>query len=133
MIAVQNAVSPAQIPVTLAVLIFGQNLGAAVTVVIATVIFTQGLVHLVPEYAPSVSPTSVLAAGGSGPAVRALVPKGSPELPGVLRGFSESFDRIFYLLAGLAVLAFAFSWGMGWKDVRTKPAEDDGKKKTEEA
>lgn len=119
-IAVQNALPAHQIPVGLAFLVFCQNMSGAISVVVATTIFTQSVLSDIVRYAPSVSPDAALAAGGGSGAVRALVPPGSPELEGVLLTFSNGIDRIFYMLAGLAVAGFVFAWGMGWKDVRKK-------------
>lgn len=121
MISVQNALPPAQIPLSFALLIFCQNFGAAVAVVVATAIFSQSLVSDIAKYAPSVSPQAVLAAGSGASAVRALVPPGSPELEGVLLSYANSFDKVFYLLVAFACVSFLFSLGMGWKDVSKKP------------
>jgi hypothetical protein len=129
MIAVQNAVAPHQIPISLGFLIFVQNIGSAVFFVLATTIFTQTLVKEIPVLAPSVSVKAALAAGGGAQAVRGLLPAGSPELPGLLSAYSISIRNIFYLLCGLTAIQFCFAWGMGWKDVRknkpaSKPIED---------
>jgi hypothetical protein len=118
MIAMQNALPANDIPVGLAFLIFCQNFSASIYVVIATTIFTQSLTSGVKKYVPSVEPKAVIAAGGDASAVRKLVPPGSPELAGLLKAYSNSIDRVFYLLAGTAVLGVAFACGIGWKDVR---------------
>jgi hypothetical protein len=120
-IAAQNAVSPSQYPIALAMLIFFQNLGTAITIVIANTIFAQTLTSTVPRYAPSISPHAALEAGSGAGAVRALVPAGHQEhLDGVLRAYSESLRNIFYFITGIACLAAFVSLGMGWKDVRNK-------------
>jgi hypothetical protein len=68
-----------------------------------------------------VSPQAALDAGSGAGAVRALVPTGhEEEIHGVLKAYSESLRNVFYLLTGIACLAFAVSLGMGWKDVRHK-------------
>ncbi|KAI4650350.1 hypothetical protein J4E93_002706 [Alternaria ventricosa] len=122
-IAVQNAVSPAQYPVALASVVFFQNLSTSIAVVIANTIFTQTLRSAVTRYAPTISPQAAVDAGSSASAVRALVPPG--ELDGVLRAYSESLRDVFYFLVGIACLATLASLGMGWKDIRNKRSKTD--------
>lgn len=131
MVAIQNALRPDQIPVSIAFLIFAQSFTGAISVVIATTIFTQSLTTGLGKYAPSVSAQDALAAGGGAQAIRALVPEGSNELDGVLRAYSNSVDHVFYLLVGFAILSFTFSWGMGWKDIRKKKDAPKADEKTE--
>ncbi|ETS86472.1 hypothetical protein PFICI_00300 [Pestalotiopsis fici W106-1] len=126
LVATQNALRADQVAVSIALLIFCQNIGGAISIVVANTIFTQSLLEDLPLLAPSVSPAAALAAGSSASGVRALLPPGSPELPGLLLAYSYGVDKVFYLLAGFAVATFGFAWGMGWKDVRKKGEE--GKK-----
>ncbi|RAQ98940.1 sterol glucosyltransferase [Stemphylium lycopersici] len=124
-IATQNAVLPAQYPIALACLIFFQNLGTSIAIVIANTIFSQTLTSVIPRYAPSVSPQAALDAGSGADAVRSLIPAVSKnELAGVLRAYSESLRDVFYFLVGVAALAAFVSLGMGWKDVRSKKHEE---------
>lgn len=110
----------------MAILIFAQNFSGAVFLVIATTIFSQSLSTDIPILAPSVSPEDASAAGGSASAVRALLPPGSPELPGLLLAYSNGIDKVFYLTAACGVVGFIASWGMGWKDTRKKKAASNG-------
>ncbi|KAF2259733.1 efflux pump protein [Lojkania enalia] len=123
MIAVQTLLPATQIPISLALLIFSNNLFGAIAVVICTTIFTQSLASNLEKYAPSVPVQAALDAGGSPDAIRALVPEGSEELGSVLTAVSESVNNVFYYLVGLSCLAFAFSWGLGWGNVRKKEGE----------
>lgn len=119
--ALQNAVTPAQIPVGISLLIFFQNFGVAIAIVISNILFAQTLTSTIPRYAPSVTPQAALDAGSGAAAVRALVPAGQEEqLAGVLRAYSESLRNVFYFLVGTAVITTVVSFGMGWKDVRKK-------------
>jgi hypothetical protein len=120
LIAVQNAVLPTQVPVAMALMIFSQNFGAAIAIVISNTIFTQTLIKLVPRYAPSVSAKAALEAGSGAGAVRHLVKGHEDELMGVLNAYSEGFRNIFYFLVGISILAVGASLGMGWVDVRKK-------------
>ncbi|KAJ4346149.1 hypothetical protein N0V95_005652 [Ascochyta clinopodiicola] len=120
-VAVQNAVKPAQIPIAMAVLIFFQNFSTSVAGVISNTIFAQTLTARITQYAPLVSPSEALKSGSGASTVRALVPAGhEDELDGVLKAYSDSLQNVFYFLVGLAVLATLVSFGMGWKDVRRK-------------
>ncbi|KAI2641357.1 putative MFS multidrug transporter [Hypomontagnella submonticulosa] len=119
-IAIQNNLPPAQGALGIAFLIFCQNFSAAVFSVVGNTIFTQTLLKQISILAPSVDPTSALAAGGSAEAVRALVPLGSPELDGVILSFSDAFDTVCYFLIACASLSFVAAWGMGWVDLRKK-------------
>jgi hypothetical protein len=112
----------------MAYLIFLQNLGGAVVVVLSDVIFAQTLTKRVPQYAPSVSPQAVLDAGSGAEAVRALVEGHLEDLDGILRAYSEGLRNIFYFLIGISVVSVFVCLGMGWVDVRkkseTKAVED---------
>ncbi|KAJ5625559.1 hypothetical protein N7510_001868 [Penicillium lagena] len=121
MVAVQNALPPAQVSVAMSVLIFAQTLSGAVFLTFANVIFDNGLRTLVPQYAPSVDPEALIAAGASG--IRNVV--AGNNLAGVLRAYCNSIDHVFYMAAALGVGIFASSWGMGWKDVRKKKPTGD--------
>jgi hypothetical protein len=129
LIAVQTASSPAQLPVAMALLIFLQNFGTAIGVVLSNTIFAQTLTKVIPQYAPSVSPQAALDAGSGAGAVRHLVQGHEEDLYGLLLAFSESLRNIFYFLVGLSCVALVASLGMGWVDVRKKP---DEKKVTED-
>jgi hypothetical protein len=106
--------------VAMAFLIFLQNLGTSIIIVLSNTIFTQTLTRAIREYAPSVPPQAALAAGSDPRAVRALVAAYEDELEGVLLAYSEGLRNIFYLLVGMSIVAVLLSLGMGWVDVRKK-------------
>ncbi|KAI0104436.1 putative MFS multidrug transporter [Daldinia grandis] len=115
-LAVQNTLPPAQISVAMALLMFSQNFGGALFLSFAETIFSNSLKTLIPEYAPSVDPEAIINAGATG--FRTVI---SPtEIANVLVAYSKSVDRVFYMTAGMSVLCFVFSWGIGWKDIRKK-------------
>lgn len=120
LIAIQNAVQPSQMSVGMAILIFSQNFGASIAMVISNTIFAQSLTKLVPQYAPSVSHQAALEAGSGAGAVRKLADGHEDELSGILLAYSKSFDRIFYFLVALSCMSVVVSFGMGWVDVRKK-------------
>ncbi|KAH7089111.1 efflux pump protein [Paraphoma chrysanthemicola] len=130
LIAVQNAVSPAQVPIAMSFLIFFQNLGTSIGIVIANTIFAQNLSKAASRYAPSVSSHAALNAGSGAGAVRALVAGHEEELGGLLRAYSESLRNVFFFLVALSGVAVLASLGMGWVDVRKKDEKYMGAEET---
>ncbi|KAF1999368.1 efflux pump protein [Amniculicola lignicola CBS 123094] len=130
-IAIQNALLPSQIPVGIAFAVFVQFLAGAISIVIATAIFTQSLVDGIAEYAPSVSTEAALAAGGGAKAVRDLVPGGGAELAGLFKAYAISIDRVFYMLAAFGVVMIFFAFGTGWVDIREKKGDVKIEEKTD--
>ncbi|MCJ1399411.1 hypothetical protein MMC11_002613 [Xylographa trunciseda] len=115
-IAVQNTLPPMQIPTATALVFFSQNFVGALYLTLSDTIFTNSLVTLIPQYAPSVNPQSIINAGATG--FRTLI--NGEELANVLVAYATSIDRVFYLTAGAAVVCFTFGWFLGWKDIRKK-------------
>ncbi|KAK9349974.1 putative MFS general substrate transporter [Lipomyces doorenjongii] len=115
-LAVQRTVTPAQISIATSLVMFCSTLGGAVFLTLANTIFDNSLKSELPNYAPSVNATEVIAAGATG--FRDVVTKS--QLPGVLKAYGISVDRVFYLTAGAGFACFCFAWGMGWKDLRKK-------------
>lgn len=98
----------------MSILVFCQTFGGAVFLSVAQLIFSQGLISGLEEYAPTINPEIVIKAGAT--AVRSVV---SPaDLPAVLRAYMVGIDRVFYLGTGAAGAIFLFSWGMGWRSIK---------------
>lgn len=114
MVAVQNTLAPAQIPVAMSLIMFSQTFGGALFLSFADTIFTNSLRSLVSKDAPGIDAQSVVNAGAY--SFRQAVPKES--IAGVLKAYAKSIDGVFYMCTALAVMCFVFSWGMGWKDIR---------------
>ncbi|GAQ45157.1 hypothetical protein AtubIFM55763_006611 [Aspergillus tubingensis] len=129
MVAIQNAVTPAQISPAMAILTFSQTFGGSIFLAVAEVLLTAGLRKKIPEYAPSVNPETVISAGATG--FRDVVP--AKDLLSVLVAYSKAIDEVFYLCAALCVVQFFFVWGMGWKNVRKGKQEQEKKKSGGEA
>ncbi|KAI9667450.1 MAG: hypothetical protein M1821_000266 [Bathelium mastoideum] len=115
-IAVQNTLPPAQIPVAMALVMFSQSFGGALFLSFCDTIFTNSLKTLVPKYAPSVDPEVIINAGATG--FRTVISK--VQQTGVLVAYSKVVDRVFYFTTGLAAASFAFCWFMGFNDIRKK-------------
>ena len=107
----------------MAFLIFFQNFGVSIGIVISNTIFAQTLTKVIQRYAPSVSPQAALDAGSGAGAVRDLVAGHEEELNGVLLAYSESLRNIFYFLVGMSCAAVVMSLGIGWVDVRKQKEE----------
>ncbi|KAF7590250.1 hypothetical protein BBP40_003134 [Aspergillus hancockii] len=128
MIAIQNAVIADEVSTAMAIMTCAQTLGGAVFLAVAEVIFAQALRTKLPQYAPTVTPETVIAAGATG--FRDVV--AAQDLPGVLDAYSKSVDQVFYLNIGLSVAQFVFAWGVGFKNVKKEKekggqsAVDDG-------
>ncbi|KAE8153599.1 major facilitator superfamily domain-containing protein [Aspergillus avenaceus] len=115
-IAVQNALPPPQIPIATALVMFSQTLAGALFLSFSDTIFTNSLSTLIPAYAPSVNPRTVIHAGATG--FRSYVSE--QQLAGVVLAYAKSVDRVFYLTTGTACACFFFSCFMGWKDIRPR-------------
>jgi hypothetical protein len=113
-IAIQNSLSPKQVPVAMALAIFSQTLGSSIFLSLAQTIFTNGLVSNLATSAPGVNPRTIINAGASG--IRAAV--SHAQLPGVLLAYNKAINETFYLAAGASVAIFTFAWGMGWKSIK---------------
>lgn len=100
----------------MAILMFSGSFGGALFLSLSDTIFTNSLKTLIPEYAPSVDPQSVIIAGATG--FRAIL--GGADLANVLLAYAKSVDRVYYLITGATVACFVFSWAIGWKDIRAK-------------
>jgi len=114
LVAVQNHVTPPEIPVAMSVLIFFQTLGSSLFLSFAQTTFTNGLMNALPHFAPGVDVQLVVNAGASN--FRSVV---SPALlPGVILAYNQAVAHVFYLATGAIMAGFAFSWGLGWKSVK---------------
>jgi hypothetical protein len=117
-LAVQNSLLPSEIPIAMALLMFSQTFAGSLFLTFAATIFTNSLKTLIPEYAPEVDAQALITAGATG--FRSLI--SGTELAQVLIAYAKSVDRVFYLITGGAFGCFAFSWAMGWKDIRKRKA-----------
>lgn len=116
------------VAISMSLLIFCQNLAGSIAVVVATTIFTQSLLAELPVLAPSVSLEAVVRSGTGADAVRGLLPAGSPELDGLLRAYSNAFDKTFYVVAGFGVASIGFALFMARGDgpkKKSKTAKDE--------
>ncbi|UNI18075.1 hypothetical protein JDV02_004369 [Purpureocillium takamizusanense] len=129
-IAIPHATTPALVPTAMSMSIFCQYMGGAVFLSLANVIFSSSLRSELPIEAPGVDPRLIIEAGAY--AVRDV---GIPAdlLPGVLRAYCTSVNRVFYLSSAVSVLLFVTACCSGWVDTRKKSeAATDGDETSEE-
>lgn len=103
----------------IAFVMFSQALGPTVVLTLCNLIFESSLRGQITRYAPKANATAIIDAGATG--FRSVVPPA--DLPGVLVAYSNSIDRVFYLVAALAAACGVVLWGMGWHDLRKKEGD----------
>ena len=119
LVAIQNTLAPAQIPMAMSLIMFSQNFGGALFLGFSDTILTNSLRSLLKKDAPDVDIDAAVRAGAY--RLRKVVPPAS--LPNVLKAYAGSVDRVFYMSAALAVGCFVVSWAMGWVDIRKDGSE----------
>ncbi len=119
-LAVQNSVSKEEVSVATALVVFSQNLGGAVFLCIAEVIFSTQLRHFLSIDAHGADAAAVIAAGASAADVRGAVP--AELLPAVRLAYSDAFNHVMYLATGSACGVFLFATAMGWVRIDTQKA-----------
>lgn len=123
-VACQNVLPPAQIPVGMAVITFAQQFGGGLFLAFGQLVFSHGLVEGLEKFAPSVDAQEVIRAGAT--AVRDVVAKA--DLRDVLEAYNLGVSQCFYLAAGCSAVTVFAAFGMGFGTVK-KAGEKKGKKK----
>ena len=105
----------------MAIVIFCQGMGGAVFLIVANAVFSNSLRRLLRPQSSQIgiAPNAVVDAGARG--LRELIPNGE-RLTIVLRAYTDSIDNVMYVGVGVACAAFAFAWGLGFKDIRREKA-----------
>ncbi|KAI1314094.1 major facilitator superfamily domain-containing protein [Xylaria venustula] len=114
----QNSVSPREISIATAFIFWAQSLGPTIFLPLYNTIFSTSLLSELHRKAPLVDAQAVMDAGVTG--FRQVVE--AQYLPSVLRAYSDSIDKIFYLATAIGALTVFVVWGMGWKDIRKAKA-----------
>ena len=106
-----------QIPTAIAIVIFAQNVGAAVWVCVANSIFNNSLRKELSQRAALIgpSPETIIEAGALNIRAAGLTPS---QLAAVLVAYGKAIDRTMYL--GIAVFGSVMlvCWGMGFKNLK---------------
>ena len=98
----------------MAFIVWCQYIGPTIFLALYNTIFVTSLRPQIHEQAPRANADAIIAAGATN--FRKIVSPG--DIPGVLIAYSNSLDRVFYLVAAAGVVAWCAAWGMGWKDIR---------------
>jgi hypothetical protein len=104
------------IPVAMSFMVLGQYLGGSVFLALSNVVFNSSLSSSLRKYEPRADPAMVIAAGASASSIRQLIP--AEQLDGVIRAYSISLSRVFYLATGSAAALFVTAFFTGWVDTR---------------
>ncbi|KAJ0273167.1 hypothetical protein COL940_010011 [Colletotrichum noveboracense] len=127
LIAIQNDTKPEHFAEATSLLVWAQYVGPTIFIVAYNTLFTSSLRSEIPKHAPNADVEAIVAAGAT--EFRKLV--SAEDLPAVLVAYANAIDHVFFLVAAVGVLAFLAAFGMGWSDIRQKPAapgtsNDDG-------
>lgn len=112
-VACQNVLPPAQIPVGMAVVTFAQQFGGGLFLAFGQLVFSNGLREGLAKFAPSVDAKEVVKAGAT--AVRDVVK--NADLKDVLQAYNLGVDHCFYLAAACSAFTVFASFGMGFGTV----------------
>ena len=117
--AIQYAVSAEELSSTVAFIVWCQYIGPTIFLTLYNTIFVTSLGPELRRQAPNANAQAIIAAGATN--FRKIV--STEDLPGVLVAYSNSLDRVFYLVAAAGVVAWCAAWGMGWQDIRKTKKE----------
>ena len=128
-----------QLSIAMSILVFGQNLCAALFLTLGTAVFTNSLRNELASRAPTIPAEAVVAAGSSAAGVEALftalgLEPGSEQRDTILVAYTDAIAKVFYVATGLAAFCFVIAYGLGWHDVRatkTKKATREEEKASE--
>jgi hypothetical protein len=113
---VQNLVPASQISTAIAIVLFCQQMGSTVALPATNAIFSNTLRKQLQERIEviGVDPDVIVNAGVR--SIRELV--SGDQLTATLQSYSNSVDFVMYLGIAVAIAAFGFAWGLGFKDIR---------------
>jgi hypothetical protein len=102
----------------MAIVIFCQNMGGAVFLIAANAIFSNILRQQLQQRVAAIGMTPDVIIDAGVRSIRKLV--SGNQLAAVLQAYSNSVDHVMYLGISVSIAAFAFAWGLGWKDIRVE-------------
>ena len=135
-IAIQSLVPLKQIPTAVAIVLFTQNLGGAVWVVVANAIFNNSLRKQLSQRVSQIGrdPEVIIQSGARGVWNLNLSPT---QLAAVLESYGKGVDDAMYLGIAVSVIMLVFAWGLGFKNIhkikKLKELTDDNNKKEEQS
>ncbi|EPS31140.1 hypothetical protein PDE_06095 [Penicillium oxalicum 114-2] len=122
MTAVQTVLSPEDIPVGTASVMFLQTLGGAIFIAVGQAVFQNGLQAGIRAYAPRVNPSAILNAGAT-EMRHVLANLGQlDQLDGVIKAYMDGLRDAYRVSLALLLVAFVSSCFLEWKSVKKSDA-----------
>ncbi|CEJ59955.1 hypothetical protein PMG11_08553 [Penicillium brasilianum] len=122
MTAVQTVLSPEDIPVGTASVMFLQTLGGAIFIAVGQAVFQNGLQAGIRAYSPKVDPSAILNAGAT-EMRHVLATLGQlDQLDGVIKAYMNGLRDTFRVSLALVLAAFVTSFFLEWKSVKKSDA-----------
>lgn len=125
MTAVQRVLSPEDIPVGTAAVMFFQTLGGALFLAVGQSVFQNGLIDGIKTYAPTVNSAAILGAGATETRTVLSQMGKLDQLPNVHKAYMTGLRDAYRVSLALMVVSFLAACFMEWKSVKTA----DGEKK----
>lgn len=116
LIAVQSTLSPQDMAVGIATVVFFQLFGGSLFAVVSQTIFNKQFVKALMGHAPNVDLQALLAAGTVG-FHKVVKPE---QLGGVVLAYNDAILDTFYLGVAITAVAFLFALGLPWISVKGK-------------
>uniref|UniRef100_L2FKG8 Major facilitator superfamily transporter n=1 Tax=Colletotrichum fructicola (strain Nara gc5) TaxID=1213859 RepID=L2FKG8_COLFN len=112
-IALQNTLQNEELATGTALLIFFQYFGSSVFLCVSKTAFLNRLIPALQEHVPDVDPQAIINAGATD--LENIV-DGS-EYNALIQAYSDALVTTFWLSAAASIIAFFFSFGLGWRKV----------------
>jgi hypothetical protein len=127
LIAAQHNAPHSQNAIATALVVLAQNLGPAIFLSLAQVIFSSGLESELARHAPGVDVAEIVRAGAAG-----VGDLGFREdvLGNVLEGYCEAIVRVMYLATAASAASLVVAMGMGWGSIKVEAADAEGRDRT---
>lgn len=117
-LALQAMMKSKDLPIGIAAIVFGANMGNAIWIVVSAALFRSRLLSEIATHSPSVNATVLSHAGLS--EIADIV--GNDRLRDVLLGYDEAVTQTLYLPVGLAVATILGSSLLEWHPMKKKEA-----------
>ena len=126
LIGVQASLPPADVAPGTTVIVFGQTIGAAITIAIGESVFQSRLVANLASYLGLTNINSQELLGNGSSSLQNLVP--TEKVPVLIEAVNASLTQTFYVAVAIASLASIGCAFMEWKSVkqRKRPDEEGG-------
>ncbi|KAJ5885205.1 MFS toxin efflux pump [Penicillium taxi] len=125
MTAVQTVLSPEDIPVGTAAVMFFQTLGGAIFIAVGQSVFQNGLIAGIRANTSGVDPSEIISAGAT-ETRHVLTTLGQlSELDGVIQAYMNGLKDTFRVSLALMVAAFLAACCVEWKSVKKSESKDD--------